>query len=85
MNAWFAFCVVLVAAIGACGVLALRGPRLADAFVALQLAGIAAMLLLIALAIGTRRPSFVDLGLVLALLSFPAGALFVHFIDHCER
>jgi multisubunit Na+/H+ antiporter MnhF subunit len=85
MNVWFAAALILVAIIAACGVFALRGPRLADAFVALQLAGLCATLLFIVLAIATRRSSFVDLGLVLALVSFPAGVLLVHFLDHCER
>ena len=49
--------------------------------IGLQLATTTAVLALTVIAIGISRSSFLDIGLTLALLSYPATLLFAHFIQ----
>ncbi len=80
MNAWLwaalGFSLVLVP----CGAALVRVP-LADALVTLQLATSISVLILALVAIGTHRPSFLDIALTLALLAYPASLLFAHFFE----
>ncbi|MFN2475002.1 MAG: monovalent cation/H+ antiporter complex subunit F [Chthoniobacterales bacterium] len=80
MNMWLVAALVLVLAVVPCGVVLWRAP-LADCLVALQFATGLSVLVLTLVAIGLHRPSFLDIALTLALLSYPASLLFAHFIE----
>jgi len=81
MNPWLWADIVCVALMIPCGLVILRGARLTDCLVAGQMASMLAVLALMFLAEGTHRPSFYELSLALALLSFPATLLFAHFLE----
>lgn len=80
MNIW------LIAAIGfalvtfPCGIVLARAP-LMTALAAVQLGTGASVLALTVIAMGLGRPSFLDIGLTLALLAYPASLLFAHFFE----
>jgi multisubunit Na+/H+ antiporter MnhF subunit len=80
VTAWHAAAVALAVALGACGWAASRG-RLAGRVAALELASAVSVTLLLCVAQATRRASFEDLALALALLSFPAGLLYARFLE----
>ncbi len=80
MNPWITAATVLVASLVPVVVWAARhGPH--DALVALQLAGTISVLALVLLTLGFHRP-FIDLALVLALLSGVGALTFVRFLEH---
>lgn len=85
MNPWLQASLGLLIALAVCGVAILRAPKLGDALVALQLASLMATLALVTLTQALERPSFLDLGLGLALLGFPSGVLFAHFVERSDR
>lgn len=76
MKIWLAADVALLLALVPCALAVLRRKNPGDWLVALQLAGIIAVLALLILAQAMQRPSFFDLSVALALLAFPAGLLF---------
>lgn len=78
MNIWLLATIGFSLVVMPCGILAARA-RLIDALVAVQLAAGACVLALTTLAIGLHRPSFLDIGLTLSLLSCPASLLYAHF------
>lgn len=80
MNIWLAAALALMAGLVPCLIVILRA-GLTEALVATQLATTLTILILLLLAQGYGRPSFADLALALALLSFPGGLLFAHFFE----
>ncbi len=85
MNVWLAADIGLLLGVVPCALLILRSSDVADWTVALQLGGVIIALALLLLAQGLKRPSFFDLSVALALLSFPAGLMFAHFIERWFR
>lgn len=80
MNPWLiAVCALLLGFIP-CGVVCMRA-RTMDALAAVELAGVLTVLLVVLLAEGMDRPIFYDLALGLAVLSFPSGLVFIHFLE----
>jgi multisubunit Na+/H+ antiporter MnhF subunit len=80
MSIWLIGAIGFVIVTLPCAVALARVP-LMDALVALQLGAGACVLALTVIAIGLNRPSFLDIGLTLALLSYPASMLFAHFFE----
>ena len=80
MNIWLASTIAFVLITVPCTILLVRAP-LIDALVALQFGTGACVLALTVLAVGLNRPSFLDIGLTLAVLSYPASLLFAHFFE----
>ena len=81
MNEWILAAVVLVVGgIGPCLVVSLRASVM-EGLVALELAGVIAVLVLLLLAEGFQRQPFVDLALVLAVLSFVGSLAFVRYME----
>lgn len=80
MNAWLVGAVALLPGFVACGVMLWRA-TLVDAVLALDLAGVLATLELVLLAEGLHRAPFFDLALVLALLTFAGGLVFLRFLE----
>lgn len=81
MNAWLIAALVMLLGFIPCGIMLWRATRM-DALVGLNLAGVLATLELVLLAEGTHRSPFFDLALVLALLQFAGGLVFVRFLEH---
>ena len=81
MNMWqMAALALVLTIIPAAAVMA--GARAMDRLVALEFATTAAVLALMLIAESIKRPSFLDIPLTLALLSYPASLLFAHFYEH---
>jgi multicomponent Na+:H+ antiporter subunit F len=80
MNEWLWAAAVLTVALAALVAVAIRRPLL-EGVIALEIAGANATLIMLALAEGTRRQSFVDLALVLAVCSFAGGIAFIRFAE----
>ncbi len=82
MNVWLVFDVVLVLGLAPCAWVMVRSAEPGDWVVALQMSGLIGVLALLLLAEAMSRPSFYDLAVALAILSFPAGLMFAYFIEH---
>ena len=80
MNIWLAGAIGFVLIAVPCLFLLIRAPVI-EGLIALQFATGAGVLALTVLAIGLNRPSFLDIGLTLAILSYPAALLFAHFFE----
>jgi multicomponent Na+:H+ antiporter subunit F len=80
MNVWLIAATVLLLGLIPCGVVCLTAPVM-DRLVALQLAGVVSTLVLLLLAQGFQRPSYIDLPLTLAVLSFTGGLTFARFLE----
>lgn len=81
MNAWILAAIVLVlGGIVPCLVVSIRASVM-EGLVALELAGVIAVLVLLLLAEGFQRQPFVDLALALALLSFVGSLAFVRYME----
>jgi multicomponent Na+:H+ antiporter subunit F len=80
MNVWLIAATVLLLGLIPCGVVCLTAPVM-DRLVALQLAGVVSTLVLLLLAEGFQRPSYIDLALTLAVLSFTGGLTFARFLE----
>jgi multicomponent Na+:H+ antiporter subunit F len=81
MNEWILAAIVLVlGGILPCLVVSVRASVM-EGLVALEMAGVIAVLVLLLLAEGFQRQPFVDLALVLALLSFVGTLAFVRFME----
>lgn len=82
MNAFLlAALVLMTAGLLPCLVAVSRGGAL-DRLVALELASVVAVIVALLLAQGFGRPSYLDVGLVLALLSFAGPLVFARFLEH---
>jgi multisubunit Na+/H+ antiporter MnhF subunit len=81
VNAWlWAATVLAVAGLAPCLVVTVRSGAL-ERLVGLELAGVVATVVLLLLAQGFGRSSYVDLALVLALLSFAGSLVFARFLQ----
>jgi len=80
MNLWLIAAAALLPGLIPCLMVMTRG-RLTECFIAMQLATSLLVLEFLLLAYGLERPAFVDLGLILAVSSFPANFLFAHFLE----
>jgi multicomponent Na+:H+ antiporter subunit F len=81
MNEWILVAVVLMlGGVLPCLVVSVRASVI-EGLVALEMAGVIAVLVLLLLAEGFQRQPFVDLALVLALLSFVGTLAFVRFME----
>jgi multicomponent Na+:H+ antiporter subunit F len=80
MNVWLIAATVLLLGLIPCGVVCLTAPVM-DRLVALQLAGVVSTLVLLLLAEGFQRSSYIDLALTLAVLSFTGGLTFARFLE----
>lgn len=78
MNEWLWASALLTVTLAALVVVAIRRPLL-EGLVALEAAGVNAVLVLLMLAEGTRRQPFGDLALILAATSFAGGVAFLRF------
>jgi multisubunit Na+/H+ antiporter MnhF subunit len=80
MNVWLAAAAVLTAAMIPCiAVCLLAGPT--HALAAVQVASTLTCTALMVLAEGLHRQPFIDLALILALLSFVGGLTFARFME----
>ena len=81
MNEWILAAIVLVlGGIFPCLVVSIRASVM-EGLVALELAGVIAVLVLLLLAEGFQRQPFVDLALALALLSFVGSLALVRYME----
>jgi multicomponent Na+:H+ antiporter subunit F len=80
MNMWLAAATILLAGLVPVGVVIVRRPLL-EALVALELAGVLNTLVLLLLAEAFDRPQFMDVALVLALLSLAGGLVFARMAE----
>jgi multicomponent Na+:H+ antiporter subunit F len=81
MNGWVLAAIVLVlGGLVPCLAVSLRASAM-EGLVALELAGMISVLVLLLLAEGFQRQPFVDLALVLAVLSFVGTLAFVRYME----
>lgn len=80
MNEWLGAAFIFLLALVPCGVVCLRGGPV-DRLVAFELAQVVAVLAFLSLAQGMGQDAFFDLGLLLAVLSFPGSLLFARFLE----
>ncbi len=85
MTIWLLAEIGLLLAVIPCAYVIVRGPTLSDALVGLQLGGTIAVLALVVLAQAMSRPSFYDLAIVTAVLSFASGFMLAHFLERWFR
>jgi multisubunit Na+/H+ antiporter MnhF subunit len=78
VNAWLWAAAALTAGLTALVAVAIRRPLL-EGLVALEAAGIDAVLVMLLIAEGTRRQPFADLALVLAVTSLAGTVAFLRF------
>lgn len=81
MNAWMLAASILLLALIPCGIVLIRAPIM-DRLVSLEMSGILSILIIVLLSIGFREPSFLDLALALAVLSFSGSLVFIYFLEH---
>ena len=79
MNGWLWGATVLVAALVPLAVLCMRLPA-PEGVVAIEAAGVDAVLALLLIAQGTGREPFGDLALVLAVVSFVGAIAYLRFV-----
>ena len=80
MNAFDWAALALLLALVPCGIVCARS-RVVDRLAALELAGLITALVLVLLAEGFDRASFMDVGLTLALLTFPGVLAFAQTLE----
>lgn len=80
MNGWLAAAALLLAGVLPLGIVLIRAD-LASALVALQAAATILSLVLVILSVGYGRSAYGDTGVMLAILSFPAGMVFVRSLE----
>ena len=80
MNVWLIAAIASGAALLPCGFMSLRGPA-DQRLVGLEMTSLVVILVMAMLAVGFGRPSFIDLPLTLAVLSFGGGLIFVRFLE----
>ena len=81
MNGWvLAASVLVLGGLVPCLAVSLRASAM-EGLVALELAGVISVLVLLLLAEGFQRQPFVDLALVLAVLSFVGTLAFVRYME----
>lgn len=80
MNPWLLCSFILLFLMIPCFIVCLRGD-VVNRFVALQAASAMTAIVLLLLAEGYSRASFVDLALTMALLAFGGGLVFARFLE----
>jgi multicomponent Na+:H+ antiporter subunit F len=80
MNLWLGAAAGILVCLIPCGIVCFRGD-LSDRLVGLEMASALATIELLLLCEGFGRPSFFDLPLTLALLSFGGGMVFARFVQ----
>ena len=80
MNLWLWAAAGVLLSLVPCGVACFRG-GVGDRLVGLEMTGALVTVELLLLAEGFHRPSFFDLPLTLALLSFGGGMVFARFVQ----
>ena len=80
MNGWLWAAAVLVAALVPLTVVCVRLPA-PEGVVAIEAAGVDAVLALLLIAQGTNRQPFGDLALVLAVVSFVGAIAYLRFVE----
>jgi multicomponent Na+:H+ antiporter subunit F len=80
VNAWLVCATILIVSTAGPGYVCLRR-SIADALVALEAVGIVDTLVLVMLAQGFHREPFMDLAIVLAVLSFVGSLAFARFLE----
>jgi multisubunit Na+/H+ antiporter MnhF subunit len=83
VNEWLWAAAVLTLALGALGAAAVRRPLL-EGLVALEAAGVNATLIMLLIAVGTKREPFGDLALVAGVVSFAGALAFLRFGPRVE-
>lgn len=78
MNEWLWAAAALTVALGALLGAAVRRPLL-EGLIALEAAGVNATLIMLLIAVGTRRQPFGDLALILGITSFAGSLAFLRF------
>ena len=80
MNIWLWAALALMLGLVPCGWVCVRGATI-ERLVALELAGVLAASVVMLLAEGYERRVLYDVALGIALLSFPSGLVFAHFLE----
>jgi multicomponent Na+:H+ antiporter subunit F len=80
MSPWLIAACILLVALLPCGAVCLLGSPL-DALAALEVAGSIATAILVLLAAGTHRQSFIDLALIFVLLNFAGALTFARLLE----
>lgn len=80
MSAWLWAALALMLGLAPCGWICMRGAAI-DRLAALELAGVLAASIVILLAEGYQRRALFDVALGIALLSYPSGLVFAHFLE----
>jgi multisubunit Na+/H+ antiporter MnhF subunit len=80
VNAWLLAAIVLQLGLLICGFVCLRC-ELVESIVAMEMSSIIGVMSIAVLAEAVGRPAWFDLALALALLSLPAGLLFLVFLE----
>lgn len=80
MNVWLWAAMGMLPALAMCMVVCFRG-RLGDRLIGLEMTGCLVALELLLLAQGFDHPSFFDLPLAMAILSFGSGMVFARFVQ----
>lgn len=80
MNMWLIAALALLPALICCGITCVLHPAI-DGLVALELAGPVTVVELMLLAEGTGRQPFIDLALVLAVMSFVGSLAFARLME----
>jgi multicomponent Na+:H+ antiporter subunit F len=80
MNLWLWTAAAVLVSLVFCGIVCFRGD-LADRLVGLEMTGTLVTIELLLFAEGFHRPSFFDLPLATAFLSFGGGMVFARFVQ----
>ncbi len=80
LNVWLLATLGFLPPLAVSAILALRGP-VADRLVAIQFCTTIAALMLVLLTVAFDQPSFLDLGLVLILVTYPGTLLYTWFLE----
>ncbi len=80
MNDWLAAALAMIVCLIPPGIACFRG-RPEERLVGFELAGTLTALAMVLIAEGLGRPSFLDLPLTVALLSFAGGLVFARFLE----
>jgi multisubunit Na+/H+ antiporter MnhF subunit len=83
-EAWLVAAAVLIAGLVPCSVVCARADA-TDGLVALQTATVVTTLALLVLSIGFGRSIYLDVAVVLAVLSFAGAMVFIRFLERWDR
>jgi multicomponent Na+:H+ antiporter subunit F len=80
VTLWLAFSAILLLGLVPCGALALRGDAV-ESLIGLVATGVIVTLVLLLLSVGFGRPIYGDVAIVVAVLSFAGGLVFVQYLE----